>query len=146
MTAIAYRNGTMAGDTNIEFGYVKTTEQKIVKKDGYLIGVSGSACPHNDDFIRWFFVDVKASRRLEMKGCEFEALVVTPTGKMQLWSNSGLCYPVPPAAKFWAVGSGAEVCMGAMEAGATAERAVAAAIKWAKGCGGKVTVKRLKGK
>lgn len=146
MTAIAYRAGIMASDTNIEFGFIKSTETKAIRHNGYLIGVSGSSCPHNDDFIRWFFADLKANRRLEFKGCDFEALVVTPQGKMQLWSHDGLCYPVPPAAKFWAVGSGAETCMGAMEMGATAAQAVAAAIKWAKGCGGRVTTQRLKGK
>lgn len=43
-------------------------------------------------------------------------------------------------APFWAAGSGDCFARGAMEMGATAEQAVAAAIKWDTGSGGPVTV------
>jgi len=46
-------------------------------------------------------------------------------------------------APFYALGSGYQVAMGAMEFGATAEEAVRAAIKWDTGSGGDVTVLRL---
>lgn len=146
MTAIAYRNGVMAGDTQAGFGHVVASDQKVFKHDGYLVGVSGARCPSNDDISRWLFLDINARRRPEFKGGDFEILVVSPKGKMLLWYSSGLLYPVPASAKFWAIGAGAEVCMGAMEAGASAERAVAAAIKWQRDCGGHVTAKRLRGK
>lgn len=144
MTAIAYRAGVMACDTRSELGYLKLNENKIIKKDGYLIGVSGEKCPHNSEIIRWFFLDVKAPRRLKLDGSEFTLLVVTPGGKIQIWDQTGIPYPMPPNVKFWSVGSGAEFCMGAMELGASAERAVKAAIKWLPTVGGNVITKRLK--
>ena len=44
---------------------------------------------------------------------------------------------------FWAIGSGAEICMGFMAAGGSAAEAVAAAIKWSPKCGGDVDQVRL---
>lgn len=144
MTAIAYRAGVMAGDTQCGYGSLKAQEIKMVKRDGYLLGICGDDTPALEDVVKWFFAELKAPRRIEFKSASFTALVVTPNGKIQTWHNSGLCQPIKQ--KFWAVGSGSLVCMGAMEHGATAQQAVAAAIKWADGCGGRVITRRLKGK
>lgn len=142
MTAIAYRNGVLAGDTLCGYGHVKAFEPKIVKKDGYLLGVAGSDMPSLEDVVKWFFTEVRASRRNEFKNADFTALVVTPAGRIQLWHHSGLCQPIRN--KFWAIGSGGAVCLGAMEQGATSAQAVAAAIKWADACGGRVMTRSLK--
>ena len=140
MTAIAYRDGIMASDTMTLYGPAdfKFNMPKVIHKDGYLIGSAGNACPSNDDVVDWFF---KAQYPLpKFEGASFSLLVVTPEKKIELWdSESGTKDPVP--GKFFAIGSGASVCMGAMEAGATAEDAVKAAIKWVHGCGGKVVSK-----
>lgn len=145
MTAIAYRSGVMAGDTLSTFSYISAHETKVIKRDGWLIGVSGESCPSNDDLSDWVFNNIKAKRLPKFDGMEFELLAVRPSGRMYLYYSSGIVYPVPHL-KFWAVGSGAEVCMGAMEMGASAEQAVRAAIKWQKACGGRVITKKLKGK
>lgn len=142
MTAIAYRDGILASDTLCGIEPLKLNEPKIMKKDGYLIGMSGDNIPSINDFAKWFFADLKSSRRHEFKGADFEVMVVTPSGQVQIWQNTGLYYPIKQ--KFWACGSGAGVCMGAMEHGATAVQAVKAAIKWAQSCGGRVISKRLK--
>lgn len=142
MTAIACRDGVMAADTMTLYGpsEFKINAPKIIEKDGYLIGSAGNACPSNEDIVDWFF---KAQYPLpKFEGASFYLLVLTPEKKMEIWdSESGTKDPVP--SKFWAIGSGADVCMGAMEAGATAEEAVKAAIKWCPRVGGKVVSKKL---
>jgi hypothetical protein len=144
MTAIAYRSGLLAADTLCGYGTIKAHEPKIIKKDGYLLGIAGNDMPSLEDVVRWFFIDLKAHRRNEFKDADFTALVVTPAGRIQAWHHSGLCQPITE--KFWAIGSGRAVCMGAMERGATSPQAVAAAIKWADSCGGRVLTRKLKGK
>jgi 20S proteasome alpha/beta subunit len=143
MTAIAFRSGQMAADTRTTHNYVKANEVKIIHRDGYLIGVSGESCPSNADLVRWFFNAIDKHQRPEFKDYKFTLLVATPKGRITTIDNSGRFYPIVHQ-RFWAVGAGSEVCMGAMEMGATAEQAVRAAIKWQKDCGGRVTVRSLK--
>lgn len=144
MTAIAARDGVMSADTLYGYGYIKAFEPKIVKKDGYLLGIAGSDVPHLQDVVKWFFSEIKAPRRIEFKNADFTLLIVTPSGQIQTWNNLGLCQPIKQ--KFWAIGSGGAVCIGAMEYGATAPQAVAAAIKWAEACGGKVITRKIDSK
>ena len=143
MTAIAYRAGIMAADTRSVHEYVKVDETKIFRADGHLIGVMGEACPSNAELAKWFLAAPDKSFRPEFKDHKFTLLIVNPKGKSVLLHSSGRFYPIVHQ-RFWAIGAGAECCMGAMEAGATAEEAVRAAIKWQRDCGGRVTVRKLK--
>jgi hypothetical protein len=143
VTAIAYRAGTMAADTKTVHEYVKVDETKIFKAGGHLIGVMGEVCPSNADLSRWFLAAPDKHFRPEFKDHRFALLIVNPKGKLSILHHTGRFYPVVHQ-RFWAIGAGAECCMAAMEAGATAEQAVRAAIKWQKDCGGRVTVRKLK--
>lgn len=140
MTAIAVKDGMMASDTMTAYRNTKTNEEKIIQKKGYLLGVAGNKCPPNNYIADWFFEEEDPLPSFE-RDTEFDLLVLTPNGKIELWNQDGLKSVIDEP--FWAIGSGADVCMGAMEYGATAKEAVKAAIKWAWGVEGKVISRSL---
>lgn len=141
MTAVAYRDGVISADTMTTHNYVKAHEPKVIKKEGHLFGVAGEACPSNEDLVSWFLKNKVRESLPEFKNHSFTMMVIYPEGNIKLIDNTGRFYPIKD--KFWAIGSGAEVCFGAMEMGASAQEAVKAAIKWQKDCGGKVITRKL---
>ena len=140
MTCIAYRDGVMVADTEMSIGYVKSRCVKIAKKNGHLIGLSGSECPPLATFVSAFGKKDEEARKT-LKDFKFTGLIVTPKGEIQLWDSSLTFEPL--TTPFYAIGSGGEVAIGAMEMGASARRAVMAAIKWCSGVSGPVTALRL---
>lgn len=70
-----------------------------------------------------------------------EALLVSPHGEVALLDSSA--YPMKIRAKYFAIGSGEEVALGAMAMGASAEEAVRAAIKHTVGCSGPIQKVKL---
>lgn len=140
MTCIAYRDGVMAADSEMNIGGVKSLCVKIAKKNGHLIGLCGSDCPPLAEFLDAFAEQDEDARKL-MKDFNFAGLVVTPAGEMQLWDQKLTFEPLKTS--FYAIGSGGDVAIGAMEMGADARKAVKAAIKWSVGCGGHVATRRL---
>lgn len=143
MTAIAYRDGVMAADTMMVLDeHVKLlNDVKVVSVKGHLIGISGNNCPSNEDFVKWFFGKDKGKAWAAPRS--FGAIVVTPDNKIELWDETGACTSLNE--EFWAVGSGKEFAIGAMEAGATAIQAVRIAIKRCPTVSGKVIHRKLKG-
>lgn len=134
-TAITYRDGVLAADTLALFGDIKVLDDVKIQLVGdpvqFVFGMSGNACPSNALFSRWLLD--KSS--CDISSYDFNALTVTKDGVFTV-GERGDWDPVPK--DFWAVGSGATVAFGAMEQGATAEQAVAAAIKWCPLVGGEV--------
>lgn len=144
MTAVAYRGGIMAADTmGVVDEYVKTlNEVKVLKKRGHLIGISGDHVPDNKDIVKWVF---DPDRKAWAKPFKFDLLIVKPDGSMELLDQTGK--PMSLSGEtFWAVGSGRECCMCAMEAGASAREAVRIAIKRCPTVSGKVTSRSLLGR
>ena len=142
MTAIAYRDGILAGDTLWGDGGLKTYDSKVSKYRGHLVGMCGNDVPSVADIIKWFFWDkADVKRKTEFEKVDFQLLVIDPNGVIWVCDNRGMMHKVK--SEFWAIGTGAHVCLGAMEVGANAKEAVKAAIKWADGCGGTVITKRL---
>lgn len=140
MTCIAYRDGIMAADSEMNISGVKSLCTKIAKKNGHLIGMCGENCPPLDDFLD-AFADLDEEARKLMKEFNFAALVVTPAGEMQLWDRLMVFEPLKT--DFYAIGSGGDVALGAMDMGASATRAVKAACKWSAGVGGRVVRRKL---
>jgi hypothetical protein len=140
MTVIAYRDGVMVADTEMSIGNVKSRCLKIAKKNGHLIGLCGAECPPLATFVSAFGKKDDETKKA-LSGFKFTALVVTPKGEMQLWDPSMTFEPLQTP--FYAIGSGGEVAMGAMEMGASSRRAVLAAIKWASQVSGPMTTLRL---
>lgn len=139
MTTIAYKDGVMVADGRITLydGIISDNLTKIVKlSDGALLAVVGE-----------FAYAASIRRHLEDEdvdlptGDSFKALLVETDGTIKLYEGEGDFYEVP--ADRIALGSGGHFAYGAMEMGATAEEAVAVAIKRDPCSGGRVQVLRL---
>lgn len=158
MTAIAYKDGVIAADEGVNHGLVDLDPEKAWKYKGYLIGVTGKDCPPNDALQEWL-IDSIAERKIGKKKetaraievtsiidrfptkANFDALVIRPNGKIITVSHLGVVYPINTP--YWAVGSGGDICMGAMYIGGTAKQAVEAAIRFSPSCYGKVRSVKL---
>ncbi len=142
MTCIAYRNGVMAADSLTVHGNLlkDAGTTKISAKGGWLLGVSGDSCPPDHTILKWFKPQALQLPRLE--GYSFSMLAVGPAGVIRVWDQEGQFEPI--RRRFWAVGCGTELAVGAMEMGATAAQAVAVAIKYNCYCGGKIVTRRLR--
>lgn len=138
----------MAADESLDDGVIDYSPFKCRKKDGYLWGIAGNDIPSYGAVEDWLFALAPAKRSKKNKylidtahtipkwttKAKFEALVVTPSGRILSIMRSGSVHPV--YSKFWAIGSGREVCMGAMASGASAIQAVRLAIRYNSGCKG----------
>lgn len=144
MSVVCYRDGVMASDSGIFIGDVLIGNvKKIIKTDdGFLAGACGNA---EDSSL---FLDV-ASEGMDddmvfSEECKFislNALYVNPKGEVFSVGNKG--YPFKVDAPFYAEGAGAEIALGAMAAGASAEEAVEIAIKYSIWCTGPVKTIKL---
>lgn len=146
MTAIAYRDGIMAADTQVGFppsSGLKMYERKLMRIGGFVFGVSGGDAPSSQEIADWLFEDTQLLTNVpsfNRKGIRLKrSFSVLAASKYRVFTfNQKGAWDTWELSSFCAIGSGAEVCMGAMAMGATAEQAVAAAIKYADGCGGDV--------
>lgn len=131
MTTIAYRDGVMASDSR---GYggdrapvgSKTKIHRL--PDGTLMGCSSNAPGQPEAVFAWYAGGADPREAPAFGDAKFRLLVVRPDGQSFLGENS-FYLSGPLDARFFAVGSGQEYALGAMEAGASAVRAVEVAIK-----------------
>lgn len=138
MTCVAYRDRIIAADSQAIVEDVKMVDDvKVARRKGHLFGICGMALPPLDAAIKWYF----SKKREAFKPYKFTMIVVTPEGKVIDIDHKNAVIEVD--LPFYAVGSGTAYALGAMEMGATAEQAVAAAIKWCPTVGGKVVVRKL---
>jgi len=123
MTTIVYRNHIMAADSLVTDRDIKiaVTPEKIWRgSSGELIGMAG------------WFGDIVRFRDWYIKGCDeenlprlgkdSEVLLVKSDGHV-LWYGQD-CLPCKQIADYYAIGSGFQIAMGALAAGASARRAV----------------------
>lgn len=130
MTTIAYKAGVMAADSGSWFSNVVYRGAiKIARgHDGSLHGISGNAADA-EEYLRWVNAGMvgdppkPAPTNREEGRSAFLALVAPSTGDVvRVWSAYG--WEDHHAVPFIAIGAGAEMAIGAMAAGASAERAV----------------------
>lgn len=143
MTIICYRDGVLASDSLFVYnGRRHGSLAKIFRaSDGSIAGNAGGG-QLVDAFREWFLAGAdQATRPTPQSNDEFAALVIKPSG--EVYDVGERCILTRLEAPFYAIGSGAPIAIGAMEMGATAEQAVAAAIKWQTSCGGEIQVLRL---
>ncbi len=138
MTIIAYRDGVMAADTCVTDSFI-TNGMKLHKKSGHIIGFCGDVAQALV-FVDWFF-NQKKNRKPDLASeTGWEALVLNKDG-VTTWDRS--LRPIPMEDHFYAIGSGANLAMGAMEHGASAKKAVEIACKRDPYCRLPVTVLKL---
>ncbi|AUR89199.1 nucleophile aminohydrolase [Vibrio phage 1.121.O._10N.286.46.C4] len=150
MTTIVYRDGVMMGDGQATRGEFidNYNEVKVFKIDNILVGFSGSYHQMNT-FLPWFRKNQEISRAKEewpdldipSYDCEeegnFHAMAVYPDGSIFEFASTKKVLPVKES--YFAVGSGMYYAISAMDAGATAEKAIEIAIYRDLYTGGKVT-------
>ncbi len=128
MTTIAYRNGLLAGDsqaTDNQCWQVEKLRRLDTSAGELLVGYCGEVCSALV-FLEWLRDD--RNRKPDLGNEDFEAIVVSvKTGRVTIWNPSLVGFT--PRGKFFAIGSGAPVAMGAMHAGKNAVEAVKIACK-----------------
>lgn len=128
MTTIAYRDGTMAADSRGYAGFNAClgTKSKIRKcQDGTLVGCSSSKPGQTEAIMAWFMAgaDPLKAPTFGEGGPDFTLLAVKADGSaLYGWGSFHLSGPL--TAPFYAIGSGAGAAYGALEMGASAQRAV----------------------
>ena len=131
MTTIAYCGKYLASDTQAQSSYIRVGEtQKIFKKNGKIYAGCG-----NYSSIKSF---VEKKTELGEDDVVFE--IDPNTGKCIEHCKAGWYLSIPPVS----IGSGCEIAMGAMMAGADAKKAVSIAIKLDTCSGGKVKSVKVK--
>lgn len=136
MSTVAYRDGIMACDTRAYTGSRTPIGTKVKTArllDRTLVGISTTRPGGGERFLRWIsqvwgtndFFD----GRENFPGLDsFTGLVVKATGEAYLFEDR--LYPSGPIeGKFFAIGSGAEFALGAMESGRPAVEAAQIAAK-----------------
>lgn len=131
MTTLAYRNGVLAADSGSWISNVayRTANKLAMGPDGSLHGVTGGQ-GECDTYTAWVRAGMEGDApRPEPVGdpgdnrSSFHALVVSPTGEVSIWTAHG--FERHGQVDYFALGAGSEMAIGAMAAGASAERAIA---------------------
>lgn len=138
MTTIAYRDGVLAADTLATSNGLRDDYGTKVWRVGKVLVAAAGTRALCLKFREWVAAGMDGESPFA-KG-DGNGIVVSDAG-IVCWSENG-CWPV--GQPFYALGSGYQVAMGAMEMGATAEDAVRAAIKWDTSSGGEITALPLK--
>lgn len=138
MTTIAFKDGVLAADTLLTAdGIVAGHAAKIWRHGMLLLGGAGSTI-WTEKFRTW--VDGGLQGDQPMTKDEGNWFVIEPTGRTVVWCDDG---PFIERCPYWALGSGMNIALGAMAAGASAERAVEIACEWDTSSGPPLTVLRL---
>jgi len=145
MTTIAYSHGVLAFDELVTTGTARFAKVKKSRAmNGFLVGCAGETrmCMA---FMDWLEAHLERSQTLlsmpkDMLLGEddypFSALVINRDGRV--FSYDGFGHPYEVEGPFFAIGSGRDYAVGAMDMGATAKEAVSVAIKWDVMTGGEV--------
>lgn len=138
MTTIAYRDGVLAADSQATAGgKFEGSVVKIAKRGQCLAAVCGLA-PQARAFLDWFRAGMTGDCPYlgDKDDCAW-GFIYTPTNRV-LWFKPG--GPEDFHSPIHSTGSGAEIALGAMHAGATPQEAVAIAAKIDIHTGGQIRV------
>lgn len=141
MTTIAYRDGVLAADTLVTHnGRIAGWVKKAMKIGRLLVGTCGSL-NLTQPLLDWLRTGAigPPPKMQGVKECEGTAMLILPGDIIVTIDEYGMDYIRAP---FHAIGSGAQLALGAMAAGATAEEAVHIAKGIDCYTGGEITVLR----
>lgn len=139
MTTVAYRDGIIAGDSQVTSGDVDVGRAvKIERKGSVVVGVAGCLA-FCQGFLDWFRGGMKGDPPIMRKDDSRAEAIVVYGGHVLSRDNDGWDRLRAP---YYAIGSGRQFAMGAMAAGASAEGAVRCAIKHDVYSGGEVIILR----
>jgi hypothetical protein len=117
----------MAADSSaIDQGMHVVVATKMWRAGGGLIGMAGTIL-HMEPFVRWIMNNDGEDTDAYPRG-DFDAIVVSPSGRISLYEGGGPDPIVWRGAPYVAIGSGGPLALAAMDAGAGARQAVKIAI------------------
>lgn len=128
MTTIAWDGKTLAADRRTSSDRILVgVKTKIAKrkKDGALVAAAGPSSVARA-FLEWFQKGEKGPSPLLGKTEPSQAVIIRPNGDVESHDNEGW---YPTGVQYYTNGSGWEIALGAMHAGATAKEAVEIASK-----------------
>lgn len=126
MTTIAVKAGVMAADSRMTFGDRASRCDKLYRRAGAIIGVAGDASPALL-FVDWYGTGRPRPELFVTGEAEFYALVLDDRGRIFLFDK--WCKGERIRESSYAIGSGADLAVGAMDAGKSAIAAVKIACK-----------------
>lgn len=138
MTTIAWRGEVLAADSALTHGTVRGIFNKTLRTRGAAYGFAGDVAAIKAAS-KMLLAGIPLDR-IKVKG-DFEALMLRPDGCYFTQKGSE---PFLWPGEYWAIGSGAEVALGAMYAGLSARQAVEAAILHDSGSQGPVVWHRVR--
>lgn len=145
MTTIAYRDGVLAADTIMCMGgtLIGSTVKIARRMDGAMAGSAGGAT-YNAAFSLWFLDgEIGPPPKAEQDDHSFDrGVIFRADGTLEVFEPRGRFSATAP---YFAFGSGKELALGAMFAGADAVTAVRAAIAHDPHTGGDITVLKREG-
>jgi ATP-dependent HslUV protease subunit HslV len=143
MTTVVYRDGVLASDSAVYAGGTKVhSMKKVWKIRGHLVGLAGNVNAINA-FKKWFEDGAMLDFYPITKKQSLAALVVTPEGKVFSYEDADPHAIEIEDGEYVAVGSGSDVALGALHAGATAPDAIKAAIAHSSKTDGKIQIIKL---
>ncbi len=129
------RTGVMVSDNQSTLENIKTPCRKVFRmtngpNKGTLIGTSGERGP-SLIFVEWYKTHGARDFSDDLSACsedeEFLCILLTP--KRKIFTVDRYFYIEEVEERYWAIGSGGDMVLGAMDAGATAVEALKIACK-----------------
>lgn len=145
MTTIAYRGGYLVSDSRAYSGErmpIGLKSKLFDLDDGGVIGISTTSPGASERLVKWINAG-SDEEKFPLKDIGFTALRISKSGEVFFY-HDGQFPSGPLRGDFFAVGSGAEYALGAMEQGASAIDAVHIAIKLDVWSGGDIMVKDIR--
>lgn len=142
MTTIAFANGVLAADTQTTSGELRDGFNiKIAKRGSVLAAASGTSALCRL-FMDWFRSGMKGDAPAMKAGDDFSAwgILFYEHDRIAILNEAG--WETRQSTPLWTNGSGADLALGAMAAGATPEEAVRIASRYDRNTGGEITVLR----
>ncbi len=138
MSVVAWDGKILAADKQQTKDDFKFRGKKIIIKDNKAVGTVGN-CSLAKNFANWIFngADPESFEEAAEEGDYVEALYVEISEGVPVVLLFNNIYPTPLVIEepFFAIGSGADVAMGALTIGCNAEEAVLAASQHIASCG-----------
>lgn len=135
MTTVAFKDGILAADRQVSQGNRVFAEiDKVFQvSDTLFVGVCGTVSSIHQ-FLRWMekhenFKQHMLDKPDTASDANFDALIVDSSDK-SIWCIDQTYEPYPIYGDIFAIGSGADIAIGAMAAGASAKKAIQIASKY----------------
>lgn len=145
MTVIAYKNGLLSSDSCISEGTVNIGGmRKIIRSRGGLMAGACGCAESVEMFLGWAKKSLRLRVKPDLSDSEFTGISIHPDGKVIFYEQGLIPYTLD--AEFYAFGTGGDLALGAMAAGADAVEAVRIAIRFSHGCRGPIQAIHLDGR